>query len=134
MEADGIITRTIYPEVLPRVEYSLSEFGKSMRTVINAMAEWGTQYKKSLEEEQPAPEKCLPSAQSGLQRPVKILPNLSVVLLWIALVQLLIPEKQARNAIIIILVRQLRLLVFVDPVDWNFLIFRMLFTELLVCL
>lgn len=37
MEEDGIITRTVYPEVPPRVEYSLSELGKSMRPIIKAM-------------------------------------------------------------------------------------------------
>ena len=37
MEEDGIITRTVYPEVPPRVEYSLSELGESMRPIIKAM-------------------------------------------------------------------------------------------------
>lgn len=37
MEGDGIITRTVYPEVPPRVEYSLSELGESMRPIIKAM-------------------------------------------------------------------------------------------------
>lgn len=46
MEADGIITRTVYPEVPPRVEYALSELGESMRPIIDAMGIWGTEYKK----------------------------------------------------------------------------------------
>lgn len=37
MEADGIITRTVYPEVPPRVEYALSELGESMRPIMDAM-------------------------------------------------------------------------------------------------
>ena len=45
MEADGIVTRTVYDEVPPRVEYSLSELGESMRPVIKSMEEWGTAYK-----------------------------------------------------------------------------------------
>lgn len=45
MEADGIITRTVYPEVSPRVEYALSELGESMRPIIKAMEVWGTEYK-----------------------------------------------------------------------------------------
>ena len=49
MEADGIITRTVYPEVPPRVEYALSPLGESMRPIINSMAAWGTEYKKSRE-------------------------------------------------------------------------------------
>ena len=47
MEEDGIITRTAYPEVPPRVEYSLSELGESMRPMIKAMEQWGLDYKKS---------------------------------------------------------------------------------------
>lgn len=48
MEADGIIVRTVYPEVPPRVEYSLSELGESMRPIIKSMEEWGLDYKKNL--------------------------------------------------------------------------------------
>lgn len=43
MEADGIITRTVYPEVPPRVEYALSELGESMRPIIKAMEVWGSE-------------------------------------------------------------------------------------------
>lgn len=46
MESDGIVTRTAYPEVPPRVEYALSELGESMLPIINAMEAWGIQYKK----------------------------------------------------------------------------------------
>ena len=42
---DGIVIRTSYPEVPPRVEYSLSEIGESMRPVIDVMADWGNTYK-----------------------------------------------------------------------------------------
>ena len=49
MEADGIITRTVYPEVPPRVEYALSALGESMRPIMDAMEIWGTEYKKSKE-------------------------------------------------------------------------------------
>ena len=47
MEADGIITRTVYPEVPPRVEYALSELGESMRPIMDAMEAWGLDYKKN---------------------------------------------------------------------------------------
>ena len=50
MEADGIITRTVYPEVPPRVEYALSPLGDSMRPIMDAMEIWGTNYKNSFEE------------------------------------------------------------------------------------
>ena len=45
MEEDGIITRTAYPEVPPRVEYALSDLGESMRPILNSMQEWGENYK-----------------------------------------------------------------------------------------
>lgn len=47
MEEDGLVIRTVYPEVPPRVEYSLSELGETMRPILDAMAEWGTAYKKA---------------------------------------------------------------------------------------
>ncbi len=46
MESDGIITRTVYPEVPPRVEYALSELGESMRPIIKSMEAWGKSYKE----------------------------------------------------------------------------------------
>ena len=48
MEADGIITRTVFPEVPPHVEYSLSELGESMRPIIKSLEEWGLEYKQEL--------------------------------------------------------------------------------------
>ncbi len=47
MEEDGIITRTVYPEVPPRVEYALSALGESMRPIIGAMEDFGVKYKKA---------------------------------------------------------------------------------------
>ena len=46
MEADGIITRTVYPEVPPHVEYALSEIGEIMRPIINSMEQFGLTYKE----------------------------------------------------------------------------------------
>ena len=48
MEADGIITRTVYPEVPLRVEYALSELGESMRPIMAVMEVWGIEYKSKL--------------------------------------------------------------------------------------
>lgn len=41
LEADGLIVRTVYAEVPPRVEYSISEKGKSLETILDLMCEWG---------------------------------------------------------------------------------------------
>lgn len=49
MEEDGIITRTVYPEVPPRVEYALSDLGESMRPILDSMAAWGNDYKKKMD-------------------------------------------------------------------------------------
>ena len=46
MEEDGLISRKIYTEVPPRVEYSLTELGKSLQPILNAMLQWGTEYKE----------------------------------------------------------------------------------------
>ena len=47
MEASGLLTRTVYPEVPPRVEYSLTELGRSLKPVLDAMQSWGEAYKAS---------------------------------------------------------------------------------------
>ncbi len=54
MEADGIITRTVYPEVPLRVEYALSSLGETMRPILDAMQAWGNAFKAGAfaEEEQ----------------------------------------------------------------------------------
>ena len=48
MEKDGIITRTVYPEVPPIVEYALSDLGKSLKPILDSMVEWGNAYKKNV--------------------------------------------------------------------------------------
>ncbi len=46
MEEDGLITRTVFPEVPPRVEYALSDLGRTLKPILDSMVEWGTAYKK----------------------------------------------------------------------------------------
>ena len=44
LEKDGLITRTVYPVVPPKTEYNLTEFGKSLIPVLDAMCNWGRNY------------------------------------------------------------------------------------------
>lgn len=48
MEEDGLILRTVYPEVPPRVEYSLSSLGESLKPILDSMADWGNAYKDTI--------------------------------------------------------------------------------------
>lgn len=45
MEEKGLLTRTVYAEVPPRVEYTLTQTGQSLKPVLDAMRKWGEQYK-----------------------------------------------------------------------------------------
>ncbi|MGN0059580.1 MAG: winged helix-turn-helix transcriptional regulator [Coriobacteriales bacterium] len=49
MEAQGLVHREVFAEVPPRVEYSLTELGQSLKPVLDALQAWGEEYKKSLE-------------------------------------------------------------------------------------
>ena len=44
MERDNLITRKIYPEVPPKVEYSITQYGKSLQNTLEEMCKWGTMY------------------------------------------------------------------------------------------
>ncbi len=47
-EEDGLIEREAFAEVPPRVEYSLSELGKTLKPVLDALSDWGNEYKSAL--------------------------------------------------------------------------------------
>lgn len=48
LESDGLIEREVFAEVPPRVEYSLSDLGNTLKPVLDAMLEWGEDYKAKL--------------------------------------------------------------------------------------
>lgn len=50
MEAAGLINRKVYPVIPPKVEYSLTETGYSLKPILDSMVSWGTEYKNNLRE------------------------------------------------------------------------------------
>jgi DNA-binding HxlR family transcriptional regulator len=44
LEEDGVITRTVYPEVPPRVEYAITDFGRTLIPILQALCNWGAAY------------------------------------------------------------------------------------------
>ena len=53
LESDGVIRRKVYAEVPPKVEYSLTEFGLSLKPILLLMRDWGTQYRTKLKRARP---------------------------------------------------------------------------------
>ena len=48
MEEDGLLTRKVFPEVPPRVEYTLTETGYSLKPILDSMVDWGVTYKEKM--------------------------------------------------------------------------------------
>jgi DNA-binding HxlR family transcriptional regulator len=53
LEADGIISRHVFPEVPPRVEYEITEFGRTLAPIIKSMQKWGKTFKAQQLEQDP---------------------------------------------------------------------------------
>lgn len=51
METDGLITRKVYPVIPPKVEYSLTSLGESLRPIIKEMHHWGKDYEEKMNQE-----------------------------------------------------------------------------------
>jgi DNA-binding HxlR family transcriptional regulator len=49
LEAAGLVGRTVYAEVPPRVEYELTPWGESLRPVLDALSDWGKRYRRRLD-------------------------------------------------------------------------------------
>lgn len=47
LEHDGLVDRTVYPEVPPKVEYKVSQYGKTLEYILTAMSEWGIKHTTS---------------------------------------------------------------------------------------
>ena len=50
MEQDGLLSRKVYPEVPPRVEYTLTDTGYSLKPILDSMVAWGMEYKNQRQE------------------------------------------------------------------------------------
>lgn len=48
LENDGLVDRTVFAEVPPRVEYTLTPLGRSLKPILDAMSDWGVDYKSTL--------------------------------------------------------------------------------------
>lgn len=51
MEQDGLIHREIYPQIPPKVEYSLTPLGKSLKPIVDAMCDWALKHGKKIKNE-----------------------------------------------------------------------------------
>jgi DNA-binding HxlR family transcriptional regulator len=67
MERNGILHREVFAQVPPKVEYSLTDLGKSLKPVINAMCEWGSMFSRGSQSQAPME---IPMAPSTLQRKI----------------------------------------------------------------
>ena len=65
LEEDGIIERTVYREVPPRVEYALTELGQTLRPLVAAMDTWGMEFIRQLDAEGRSESAQLPHEEQG---------------------------------------------------------------------
>lgn len=59
LERDGVIERKVYPEVPPKVEYSLTEFGRGLKPILTMMSDWGERYHEEIRKLDSNPESAV---------------------------------------------------------------------------
>ena len=64
LEAHGVVTRKVFAEVPPRVEYSLTRLGRSLKPVVGALCKWGTRHAAVLDAIDRAPEGAAPASDA----------------------------------------------------------------------
>ena len=67
LEADKLIARKVYPKVLPRVEYSITDYGKTLAPIIQALRTWGIQHLRRSEVTQEEPVTQAESVEASLK-------------------------------------------------------------------
>jgi DNA-binding HxlR family transcriptional regulator len=68
LEADGIVRRQVYPTVPPKVEYSLTEYGLTLKRALRAICDWGRTHMERMDAEQPSPDGAR-NARRGAPKP-----------------------------------------------------------------
>jgi len=68
LEADGIVLRRVYPTVPPRVEYSLTDYGRSLRRALRAICDWGRNHMERIGAVEISPEPAAAARANGEKR------------------------------------------------------------------
>ena len=68
LEADGIVQRRVYPTVPPKVEYSLTEYGRSLKRALRALCDWGRDHMERIGAEMKLPDRASATRANGQKR------------------------------------------------------------------
>jgi DNA-binding HxlR family transcriptional regulator len=67
LEADGIVNRRVYPTVPPKVEYSLTEYGRTLKQALEAICEWGSIHMRRIGAVESSPDRLLKPTTTGIE-------------------------------------------------------------------